>query len=162
MTRTLALAALLAFAPALSAAEGSPPAFEVKGYAPGADIATVDTSACRSVPSVDSGVPGFVCDTTLAGEKAELRLAVFEGKVVAVIFKVEKAMMAPTLEALSQKYGRPAKRNPYIEDYSWLKGDTTMSVEERRLTRGYQLLILNHALFSRASAAAAEKAKKDL
>jgi hypothetical protein len=146
----------------LYGAEGAASAFEIKGYAPGMDIAAIDTSACRSDANVDSGVPGFRCDTTLAGDKAELRLAVFEAKVIAVIFRVENALMAPTLDALSQKYGRPAKSNQFIEDYHWSKGDVTMGIAERRVTSGYQVMIVDLALFHRASAAAAEKAKKDL
>src|ERR1035437_7489199 len=137
MKRGLTIAALLTVFAPLHAAEGD--AFEIKGYSPGADIASIDTSACRSAPSVDSGVPGFVCNTTLAGEKAELRLGVFEGKVIAVIFRVENALMRPTLDALSQKYGRPAQRNQFIEDYNWSRGNLSMSIQETRLTRGYQL-----------------------
>jgi hypothetical protein len=162
MKRALAIAALFTLAMPLHAAEGDTFGFEVKGYSAGADISTIDTSACRSSPSVDSGVPGFVCDTTLAGEKAELRLAVFDGKIVAVIFRVESARMTPTLEALSEKYGRPGKQNRYIEDYNWSKGEVSMSIQESRLTHGYRLLIADLALFRRASAAAAAKAKKDL
>jgi len=160
MDRKLFGISLLAISTCLFVRDGV--AFEIKGYSPGADVSTVDTSLCRGGENIDSGIPGFTCDTTLAGEKAELRLAVFDGKLVAIIFRVAGTLMTPTLDALSQKYGTPTKPNRFIEDYSWSRGNEIMSIKESRLTNGYQVLLMDFALFRRARDAAAAKAKKDI
>jgi hypothetical protein len=152
----------LAFAVAvLSTVTPSPAtAFEVKGYTPGMEISKVDLTGCTKIDNADSGVPGFRCDTTLGGDKAQLRLTVFEGKVVGVIFIVREGRMTPTLDALSQKYGRPSKRNRYSEEYDWTSGDIWMTISEEG--RGYSVLVVDHALSKRERAAAANKAKKDI
>ena len=137
-------------------------AFEVKGYTPGMDIAAADLNGCEKVENADSGIPGFSCDTSLGGDPATLRIGVFEDKVVALIFHVPNARMKPTLDALSEKYGRPSQNNRYIEDYNWRRGDLVMGIKEQQIRRGYSLLVMSTSLFKKAQAAAAAKAKKEI
>ncbi len=162
MIRSLTVGLLLTLAAPLVVAQGADVGFEIKGLAPGVDISAIDTSACRAVKDADSGVPGLSCDTTLAGEKAELRLPVHEKKVVALIFRVDNALMTPTLDALTQKYGRPVQPNRYIEAFNWTRGDISMAISKRRVENGYTLVLVDLALFRIARAASADKAKKDL
>ncbi len=136
--------------------------FEVKGYTTGEDLAQIDLKGCEAKDDVDSGVPGYVCMTTLGGEQAVLRIAVFENKVVAVLFSVKNALMTPILDALKEKYGSPYQSNRFIERYTWSKGRVSMSIDQNRVSRGYSLSIVDHGLFAKASAANKEKAKKDL
>jgi hypothetical protein len=152
----------LAFAIAAVGLAGPAAAFEVKGYTPGMEISKVDLAACEKIANADSGVPGFRCDTTLGGDKAELRLLVFEGTVVGMVFKVPDGRMTPTLDALSQKYGRPVQPNRNLEEYNWRKGELEMTIKDNRVTRSYQLLLVDFELFRKAQAANADKAKKDI
>lgn len=138
------------------------PAFDIKGYTVGVEISSVDKAGCRSSANVDSGMPGFVCDTTLAGEKAELKLAVFEGKVAAIVASVKNASMTPVLDALSEKFGRPSQMNRYIEDYHWRNGEQFMFLNKKRLDNGYDVMILDNALLEKQKASRAAKAKKDI
>jgi hypothetical protein len=111
-------------------------AFEVKGYTPGMEIDKVDLAGCEPVQNADSGVPGYMCNTTLGGNAAELRIAVFERKVIALVFLVPNARMKPTLDALSEKYGTPNRINRYSEDYYWHRGDLAMSIQQERVRAG--------------------------
>ena len=146
----------------LLCASASAQTFEIKGYSVGVPISTIDTKGCKSQSNVDSGLPGYICNTTVAGDPAILRITVFEEKIVALLYRVDNAMMGPALDVLSQKYGRPSQRNRYIEDYNWSRGRHFMSIEQNRVNNGYSLILMDFELFEKAKAAAASKAKKDL
>lgn len=107
-------------------------------------------------------MPGYACDTTVGGDPASVRVLVFEGKVVGVIFTTKNAHMKPILDALSEKYGRPTQSNRYIENYNWRNGRLTMSLKEKKLDRGYDILLIDFDLFAAAQKSAKDKAKSDI
>jgi hypothetical protein len=137
-------------------------AFELKGYKPGMKLADIDLNGCQQLANADSGVPGYRCNTTLGGEEAVVRLAIFEEQLVAAIFTVEAGQFGAMLDALSEKYGRPSKRNRFIEDYDWHQGQEYLGIKQNTIKRGYRVLMLNFSLYDRAKAAQKEKAKKDM
>jgi hypothetical protein len=140
-------------------------AFDVKGYAPGMDAANLDLTACEKVSNADSGVPGFRCDRTLGGDSAELRIGVFDDKVVLLTFIVRNGRMTATRDALIEKFGAPVQPNRYIETYQWSGGGQVMAIKENRQNRpdqGYTVLLYDRMLFDKAKAAAGSKAKKDI
>lgn len=147
---------------ALTGTTSAQPAFDLKGYTTGGDFAAIDTKSCRKTPDVDSGVPGVICESTFGGEKAELRIGHHEGKVVVVIFEVKNAGMRPTLDALTSKYGRPTKPNQFLDDYLWRSGDLMLFLDSKRVSNGYSAMLIDMALFKRATEAQADKAKKDI
>lgn len=110
--------------------------FEVKGIALSSDISKADLAGCTPTKNADSGMPGYVCKTTYAGAPAEIRIAVFTGKVTVISVFAENALFQPIKEALVQKYGTPSKA-PNIENYTWWRGDSAMSVSERLDPRSY-------------------------
>lgn len=136
--------------------------FEVKGYKLGMDASGLDVKDCSPVKDADSGVPGFRCQTTLGGENAELRLLVFDDRLVGFIFRLKNAHMQPVFDALTEKYGRPAQPNRYMQDYTWSTGGQLLSIKERRIDRGYSVLGLDQPLFENARKANAQKAKSDI
>jgi hypothetical protein len=137
-------------------------AFEVKGITPGDDLSSVNLKACRPTADADSGVPGYVCDTTFGGAPAKMNLLVAEKKVIGAVIKVEHEVMQPTLKALEEKYGRAARPNQFMERYVWSSGRDYLSIEESALGGGYTVSNVNFALFEAFTNQKAQKAKSDL
>lgn len=137
-------------------------AFELKGFQTGVEVSTLDLKACAEVKNADSGLPGYSCKTTLGGDAADARVAVFGGKVVAVVFRIESGRLGPVRDALAEKYGRPSQSNRYIEDYDWSEGNQILGIKEQRVTKGYTVILMDRTLYAAAQKAAKEKAKGDL
>jgi hypothetical protein len=154
--RTLVIAA------ALVSFTSSATAIEIKGMSPGMDMSALDLTACQTVADVDSGMPGYSCNSTLGGEPARMRIAVYKNKVVAVMFAVENGQMGPTKAALTEKYGEPSQPNQFMQKFQWVNGSTFLQIEGKLLGRGYSITLLDFALFKLAQADAKEKVKKDL
>jgi hypothetical protein len=138
-------------------------AFEIKGYTPGMSLTSAIIKDCEAIPNADSGIPGYSCLTTLGGDQAVLRLAVFDEQLVAAVWHVESGNFRAMLDALSEKYGNPRQSNRYIEDYSWREGRQSLSIKQNSVERKkYAVLLADFNLYDRAKASQKEKAKKDL
>ena len=137
-------------------------AFEIKGISPGMDVSALDLKACQSVADVDSGMPGYSCNSTLGGEPSVMRIAVYQSKVVAVLVAVDNGHMSPTKAALAERYGEPSQPNQFMQKFQWANGNTLFQIEEKGLGRGYSITLIDFALFKMAQADAKERVKKDL
>lgn len=137
-------------------------AFEVKGVRPGMDMPRALNKQCEKRGDVDSGVPGYVCKTTLGGYPATLSYGVYEQRVAFVIFKVRRGQMLPVLDALSERYGKPVKDNPYIEEYDWSDAEEIMTIRQTIGGQGFSLAMMNRKLFQAARQASKAAAGKDL
>ena len=137
-------------------------AFELKGISPGMPANELDLAGCVQVENADSGIPGFHCDSTIGGDKAALKIVVFDARVVGAIFNVEVGHMGPVKDALSQKFGTPDRPNRYMEKYLWSRGSLSMRIAERGRNRGYSVTVLDFILYQTAAQANAKKAGKDL
>jgi hypothetical protein len=137
-------------------------AFEVKGVRPGMGLPSAVSKQCEKSADVDSGVPGYVCKTTLGGYSATLSYGVHEQRVAFVIFKVRRGQMLPVLDALSERYGKPMKENPYIEEYDWSDAGEIMTMRQTIGGQGFSLAMMNRKLFQAARQASKAAASKDL
>lgn len=136
--------------------------FDIKGYSAGVAVSSLDLKPCHAEKHVDSGMGGYICDTTIAGEPAKLKLAVFDGVVAAVIANVDKGMMTPIVDALTQKFGPPSKPNRYIEEYTWRRSQQWMIAETNRVSGGYKIMIIDSDQLAKSKASLANKAKGDI
>jgi hypothetical protein len=137
-------------------------AFDIKGFKSGMNVADIDTQKCEKVPNADSGIPGYACNTTLGGDQALARLAVFDEKLVAAVFTVNNGQFRPMLDALSEKFGRPSQPNRFLEEYQWAQGREILSLKQNLTKTGYRVLIMDLSLYNQAKDVQKEKAKKDL
>jgi hypothetical protein len=142
-------------------------AFEVQGYSPGMSIPPRIERECAKVRNVDSGIPGYRCSSILGGEAAILKIAVFEDKVVAVIFIVQNGHMSPMLKAFREKYGPPTQRYRHNKDYHWSEGPRFLFIKQLHMGArrggyrvwGYSVLLVDSDLFGQASKANAKDGK---
>jgi hypothetical protein len=137
-------------------------AFEIKGITPGDDVSSLNLKACRSVPNADSGVPGYICETTFAGAPAKMTVLVADKKVIGTIVRVEHEVMQPTLQALEEKYGRPVQPNQFMQKYIWSSGTDYMDIEESAIGGGYSVSNFSTEMFEAFTKKKAQKAKSDL
>lgn len=137
-------------------------AFDVKGISPGADIVSIDRKGCRPVANADSGLPGYECDTTYAGERATMRLIVPDKRVIAVVVRVENGDFLPTLKALEEKYGSAHQPNRFIESYVWRSGPSYLQIEQSRSGQGYSVTTMDFDLYNAITKQKTEKVKGDL
>lgn len=155
------LALLLLVISGVAQAQQAP--FDIKGYTTGVAVSSIDKSACKAVAHVDSGMGGFVCQTTIGGAKAEVKLAVFENQVASVLANIPSGDMEATRDALVEKYGQYAKPNTYLDDYYWRSGERHWLFVKRPVaSAGFEMMLIDFELVTKARAAAAQKAKKDI
>ena len=137
-------------------------AFDVQGYSPGMPIPPQVERECIKVSNVDSGVPGYRCNSTLGGEPAVLKIAVFQGKVAGVIFILESQHMGSMLKMFREKYGSPTQPNPHNPDYHWSKGQMFLFIKQLHTPTGrrggyrvwgYTVVLVDSDLFDKASKA---------
>jgi hypothetical protein len=140
-------------------------AFEVQGYSPGMPVPPHVERECVKVKNVDSGVPGYRCNSTLAGEPAVLKIAVFQDKVAGVIFILENGHIGPMLQILKQRYGSPEQPNRHNADYRWSKGSMFLFIKQLHIGGsrggfrdwGYTVVLADSDLFNQASKANARR-----
>lgn len=137
-------------------------AFDVKGISPGADIGSVDRTGCRPVANADSGLPGYECDTTYAGERATMRLVVPDKRVIAIVVHVENGDFLSTLKALEEKFGSARQPNRFMESYVWRSGPSHLQIEQSGTGHGYTVTTMDFDLFGAITKQKTEKAKGDL
>jgi hypothetical protein len=114
---------------------------------------------CVKMRNVDSGVPGYRCNSSLGGEPAVLKIAVFQEKVAGVIFILENGHIGPMLQSFKERYGSPKQPNRHNADYHWSKGDMWLFIKQLHIGGrrggysdwGYTVVLVDSNLFNQAS-----------
>lgn len=153
--KNIAIASLVAAAAFGAAAQApAPAAFELKGYALGADLAACPAGfktardgaliQCQSTSETLAGKPikGFVIYT-------------YRGKVAGIVAGGIESPIDIS-NALKVKFGLPAESKPHIDEYTWNKGRTIMRVTSRAV------LLKDFAMFDEAKAEDAKAAQSDI